>query len=68
LSFKLLSDPDAKVSANYGSVMEYQGNTYSARNTFVIDPKGKIARVFLKVKPSAHSDEVLQALAELQKS
>lgn len=68
LSFKLLSDPDAKVSADYGSVMEYQGMRLSARNTFVIDPKGKIARVFLKVKPASHSNEVLQALAELQKS
>ncbi len=48
--------------------MEYQGMKLSARNTFLIDPKGKIAKVFLKVKPSAHSDEVLQALAELQKS
>ncbi len=68
LSFKLLSDPEAKVSAQYGSVMEYQGMKLSARNTFVIDPKGKVAKVFLKVKPAAHSDEVLQALAELQKS
>lgn len=68
LAFKLLSDPEAKVSSDYGSVMEYQGMKLSARNTFVIDPKGKIARVFLKVKPASHSDEVLQALAELQKS
>lgn len=68
LSFKLLSDPEAKVSNEYGSVMEYQGMKLSARNTFIIDPKGKIAKVFLKVKPSAHSEEVLQALAELQKS
>jgi len=68
LSFKLLADTDAKVSNLYGSVMEYQGSKYSSRNTFIIDPKGKIARVFLKVKPSGHSDEVLQALAELQKS
>ena len=68
LSFKLLSDPEAKVSTAYGSVMEYQGMKLSARNTFLIDPKGKIAKVFLKVKPSAHSDEVLQALAELQKN
>jgi peroxiredoxin Q/BCP len=68
LSFKLLSDPDGKVSNTYGSVMEYQGAKYSARNTFIIDPKGKIARVFVKVKPATHSDEVLQALAELQKS
>ena len=67
LSFKLLSDTDAKVSGAYGSVMEYQGATYSARNTFIIDPEGKVARVFLQVKPSVHSEEVLAALAELQK-
>ena len=67
LSFKLLADTETKVSTTYGSVMEYQGNKLSARNTFVIDPKGKIARVFEKVKPPAHSEEVLAALAELQK-
>ncbi len=67
LSFKLLSDPDAKVSESYGSVMEYNGAKYSARNTFVIDPKGKIAKVFMKVGPAEHSDEVLAALADLRK-
>ena len=67
LHFKLLSDPDAKVSAEYGSVMEYQGAKLSARNTFLIDPQGKIVRVFVKVKPAGHSEEVLAALAELQK-
>lgn len=67
LSFKLLSDPDAKVSDRYGSVMEYEGKKYSARNTFIIDPKGKVAQVFMKVKPSGHSPEVLAALATLQK-
>src|SRR5918999_5841176 len=67
LSFKLLSDTDAKVSGAYGSVMEYQGANYSARNTFIINPEGKVARVFLQVKPSVHSEEVLAALAELQK-
>jgi peroxiredoxin Q/BCP len=67
LSFKLLSDPDAKVSAEYGSVMEYQGAKLSARNTFNIIPKGKIVRVFTGVKPAGHSDEVLSALADLQK-
>ena len=68
LAFKLLSDPDAKISKLYGSTMEYNGATYSARNTFIIDPKGKIAKVFVKVGPGGHSDEVLAALAELQKS
>lgn len=67
LAFKLLSDPDAKVSASYGSIMDYQGKQYSARNTFIIDPKGKIAKVFLKVSPAGHSEEVLATLAGLQK-
>jgi peroxiredoxin Q/BCP len=68
LNFKLLADTDAKVSTEYGSVMEYQGMKLSARNTFIIDPEGKIAKVFVGVKPSGHSEEVLSALAELQKT
>lgn len=68
LNFKLLSDPEAKVSAEYGSVMEYNGAKLSARNTFIIDPQGKIAKVFEKVKVGGHSEEVLAALATLQKS
>ncbi len=66
LSFKLLSDPDAKVSTQYGSLMEYNGAKLSARNTFLIDPAGKIAKVFLGVKPAGHSEEVLGSLAQLQ--
>jgi peroxiredoxin Q/BCP len=68
LNFKLLSDVDGKVSSEYGSVMEYNGNKLSARNTFIIDPRGKIAKVFVGVKPAGHSEEVLGALAELKKS
>ena len=68
LTFKLLSDTDTKVSEQYGSVMEYSGMKLSARNTFIIDPQGKIAKVFVKVSPAGHSEEVLNALLELQKS
>lgn len=68
LNFKLLSDADAKVSEQYGSVMDYNGTKLSARNTFIIDPKGKIAKVFVKVNPASHSEEVLAALASLKKS
>jgi peroxiredoxin Q/BCP len=67
LHFKLLSDTDARVSGQYGSIIEYNGAKLSARNTFLIDPQGKIARVYEKVKVGGHSDEVLAALAELQK-
>jgi thioredoxin-dependent peroxiredoxin len=66
LAFKLLSDTDTKVSDAYGSLMDYNGMKLSARNTFIIDPQGKIAKVFMKVGPGGHSAEVLAALASLQ--
>lgn len=68
LSFKLLADAGGKVSAEYGSVIERNGVKYSARNTFIIDPKGVIAKVFTGVKPAGHSGEILATLDELQKS
>src|SRR2546430_9312506 len=68
LTFKLLADPGGKVSAQYGSTMQYQGATMAARNTFLINPEGKIAKVYTGVKPAEHSDQVLKDLAELKKS
>jgi peroxiredoxin Q/BCP len=68
LNFKLLADPDGKVSAQYGSTMQYQGATMAARNTFLINPEGKIAKVYTSVKPAEHSEQVLKDLAELKKS
>ena len=68
LNFKLLADTDTKVSEAYGSLKDYDGKKMSARNTFIINPEGKIAKVFTGVKPQTHSEEVLQALAELKKS
>lgn len=68
LNFKLLADPDLKVSSQYASTMEYGGAKMAARNTFLINPEGKIAKVYMKVKPAEHSDEVLKDLAALKKS
>ena len=68
LNFKLLADPDAKVSGEYGSTMDYKGAKMAARNTFLIDPEGKIAKVYTGVKPADHSEEVLKDLANLKKS
>jgi peroxiredoxin Q/BCP len=67
LSFKLLSDVDAVVSTKYGSLMERNGTKFSARNTFIINPKGKVVKVFTGVKPNGNSEEVLSALAILQR-
>ncbi len=66
LNFELLADTEHKVSELYGSLSQYQGNVIAARNTFIIDPNGKIVRIFEGVKPAGHSEEVLAALAQLQ--
>src|SRR5579871_1410887 len=49
LNFKLLADSNHSVVEKYGSVMEYNGMTLAARNTFLIDPTGVIRKVYLKV-------------------
>lgn len=64
LTFKLLADTEKIVVAGYGSLSD---RGFASRNTFLIDPEGKIVKVWTGVKPSEHSDEVLAALSELQK-
>jgi peroxiredoxin Q/BCP len=64
LPFELLSDSDKKVSKAFG-VLNSEEN-YSERKTFIIDPDGKIAHIFDKVKVSSHDEEVKEALNKLQ--
>jgi len=66
LSFKLLADTKSEVSSQYDSVMNMGVAKLSARHTFLIDPKGKVEKVWLDVKPADHSTEVLAALTQLQ--
>src|ERR1700682_2003559 len=66
LSFKLLADTKQEVSSEYDSVMTYNNAKYSARHTFLIDPQGKVQKVWLEVKPDKHSEEVLAGLTQLQ--
>ena len=66
LPFTLLADPTHEVSEEYGVWKEknYAGKTYMGvdRSTFVIDADGNVAKVFRKVKPDEHADQVLEAL------
>src|ERR1700678_660166 len=66
LNFKLLADSDHAVVEKYGSIMEYKGMTFAAPPTFLIDPAGVIRKVYLKVGPQGHSEEVLADLQQLQ--
>jgi peroxiredoxin Q/BCP len=69
LDFTLLADADHAVADAYGTWVEKSmyGKKYMGvqRATFLIDPDGKIAKVFPKVSPKTHDDVVLEALAEL---
>ena len=66
LGFKLLADTKSDVSSQYDSVMNMGVAKLSARHTFLIDPQGKVEKVWLDVKPANHSEEVLAALTQLQ--
>ena len=67
LPFALLSDPEHQVAEMYGAWGEktMYGRTYMGiiRSTFVIDEEGRILKVFTRVKPKNHSQEVLDVLA-----
>ncbi len=69
LNVILASDPDGKVIESYGSWVEKSmyGRKYMGidRSTFLIDGKGKIARIWRKVRVPGHVEEVLEAARAL---
>ena len=65
LTFKLLADTEKAVSRQYGSLTNLLGYKISARNTFLVNPDGRIAKVWIGVDPGNHSTEVLAALKQL---
>jgi len=66
LTFTLASDVGGKVARAYGSWYGMGDYGVAARNTYLIDPQGRVARVFNGVNPTTHSEEVLDALRSLQ--
>lgn len=70
LNFPLLVDPGKEMLGAYGAWVEKSmyGKTYMgvARITYLIDPEGRVARVWPKVKPEEHAAEVAAALEELR--
>ena len=66
LPFSLLADETGEVSKLYDSLRKLLG--YAKRNTFIVDPKGNIAKIYLSVDPKTHSEMVLSDLSSLQKA
>ena len=68
LPFRLLADTERKLSESFGTYGEkkFMGRTYMGNNrmTFLIDEKGKIKKIFGKVKPEEHAEDVLAAFEQ----
>ena len=66
LPFPILADSDKKVTKEYGTLKLYMGTLEMARrDTFIIDPEGKVAKHYVSVDPKGHSELVLTDLKQL---
>ncbi len=67
LPFPLLADKNGKVTESYGALLNLGIMQFAKRYTFLIDPQGKVARVYQKVDTSRHSKEIIDDLRKLVK-
>ncbi len=65
LPFTLLSDRGGVVAARYGSLLNLGILKLARRNTFLIDPRGRVARTYLGVAPARNAGDVVAGLQEL---
>jgi peroxiredoxin Q/BCP len=66
LPFPLLADAGGAVAARYGSLRDLGLIKFARRNTFLIDPQGRIAKVYLSADAATNSREVIEDLQRLQ--
>ena len=66
LNFILLADTEHKVSDQYSGVRLSEGSYYANRVTFIINKKGIIKKIFPKVNPTGHAEEILAVLKEMK--
>ena len=68
LPFVLLSDRDGAVAARYGSLINLGLLKFARRNTFLIDPQGRVVKVYLKVEPAHNAEDVMAGIKELNRA
>ncbi len=66
LQFPLLADNKAEIAKKYYSLINFGIIKFAQRNTFLIDPKGKIAEIYLSVSAKHNSEKVIEDLKRLQ--
>lgn len=68
LPFPLLADVDKEMTKAYGALWKMGPISLAKRYSFIINPEGKIAKIYTKVDPKTHSDEVIADIKQLQKN
>jgi peroxiredoxin Q/BCP len=68
LPFPLLADAKAEVATNYGALSDWLVMKVAKRYTFLINPQGKIAKVYLSVDTSRHSADIVNDLRQLRQA
>ena len=66
LPFDLLSDKDAVVARSYDAAWKFGPLSKAKRHSFIISPDGKVVKIFRKVNPKDHSNEIIAELKSLQ--
>ena len=66
LPFPLLSDRTGEVARVYGSLWKLGPIRFARRHTFIIDPQGRMAKIYRSVAPKTHSDQVIGDLDNLR--
>ena len=66
LPFPLLADSTAAVARQYGALSDWLVVKMAKRYSFIVDPAGRIAKVYLSVDPARHSREIAADLKSLQ--
>jgi len=66
LPFDLLADEQGEVARAYDSLSDFKVFKFAKRHSFIIDPKGKIAKVYRQVSPKQHVYEVMEDLKALK--
>lgn len=68
LPFPLLADTDGAVAKQYGALWSLAFIRFARRHSFIVDPQGKIVRIYREVRPETHAQEIIEDLKTLQRS
>lgn len=67
LPFALLSDVDGAIAARYGALLNLGVMKFAKRHSFLIDPDGRVAKIYRQVEPASHVEEILADLKQLRR-